>query len=165
MIQAAATTISDELQLAQLACAKLARLVQGAVSIGLPAFTTGTPEPGTFLRDRFRVMHAFVIVLHNASSPMGNSQETLRIREKSSKLLSLMADFERQLLMSLDRSGTPLSKLQSAHATASALFDVMADYARLVRLDGDLILNAKTVVMDVFAAMEKLDSAHALSTS
>jgi hypothetical protein len=165
MVQTTATTVSDELQLAQFACAKLARLVQGAVSIALPAFATGTPEPGPFLQDRFRVLHAFALVLHTICWPAGHSQETLRLREKSSKLMSLLGELERQLAASLASSESLGAMLRPAQATASALFDLMDEYAKLVRQDGDSILKAKAVVMEVFDAMANLDTAHALSSS
>jgi hypothetical protein len=65
MIEARTTAFLDELHLGQLACAKLIGLLQGSLSIGLPALVTGFPEPRSFLEERFRVMSGFAIVLNS----------------------------------------------------------------------------------------------------
>jgi hypothetical protein len=57
----------DELRLAQLACAKLAGLVQGMVLVGLPALVAGVPDPRAFLDGQFRVMTGFGLVGHPSS--------------------------------------------------------------------------------------------------
>jgi hypothetical protein len=160
MVEPPTTPSSDELRLAQLACVKLVGLVRGALSIGLPALVTGIPDPRTFLQDRFRVVNAFVLVLHTVSWPAGNAQEVLRLREKSGKLLSLLADFQRQLSVAPDPSALGPSNLRSAKQTAQAFFDAIGEYANLIQLDGAQIVKAKAAVVEIFDAVEELETAH-----
>jgi hypothetical protein len=158
MVQPTAADTGDDLHLAQLACARLVGLVQGAVSIGLPALVTGRPEPETFLQDQFRVIQAFALVLHTVCWPAGNTQAIQRLREKSGKLLSALDDFQGRLLAAFDASGFIRANLQAARMSAAALFDSITEYAKLVRLDGDSILKAKGAVLEVFEGMETFDS-------
>jgi hypothetical protein len=153
---------SDELRLAQLACAKLAGLVQGALSVGLPALVTGVPEPRAFLHDRFRVLGAFAVVLHAACWPAGDTQAVLRLREKSSRLSSLLEDLRVQLLAALD-APDPARALGPARTTALAFFDAVEAYAALLQLTGATILKAKAVVLQTFDALRDLNPTPASS--
>jgi len=158
-----ATSNSSELLLAQLACAKMVGLLKGVVSIGLPAIVTGVPDPRPFLQDQFRVVTSFAIVLHTVSWPVGNVHEILRLREKSGKLLSVLEDFQRQLLATLNSSEPILTNLRLAQQTASALFDSIGEYANLIQLDCAVIANAKATLMPIFDAMEDFENAHSSS--
>jgi len=109
-------------------------------------------------------VYACALVLHRGCWPAGHSPEALQLREESSKLLSLLEEFQRQLFAALDASGDMRARLGPAQATASALFDSIGEYAKLVWLDGESLVKAKAVVMEVFDAMENLETAHPFST-
>jgi hypothetical protein len=143
----------DELHLAQLACAKLARLVQGAVSIGLPALVTGLPEPRVFLEEQFRVMTGFALVLHTISGKPDSQHVTHRLRERSRAVLTTLDNLQHQLLEHLESSGGPSRTLQAAQDSASALCDAIGDYAEQVQLGRSPIAKVKEVVLQVFAGV------------
>jgi hypothetical protein len=153
MIQNSAASDGNEMLLAQLACAKLARLVEGTVSIGLPAIQTRTPEPVGFLEERFRAMDAFAHVLHSICWPSGQTREILRLREISSNISSLLEEFQRRLDAVLDTTGSLREKLGHAQAAATDLLDAISEYARLVRLESDSITKVKSIVVQVFDAV------------
>jgi hypothetical protein len=90
--------------------------------------------------------------------PLENTQDVLRLREQSSKLLSVLDDLHHQLLTTLDRSQPVHANLRPAQLSASAFLDAIAEYADLVQLNGDSIAKAKATVMEVFDAMENLES-------
>jgi hypothetical protein len=149
---------ADELRLAQLACAKLAGLVQGALSIGLPALRTGVPEPRGFLVDRFRVMTGFALVLHSVSGKPGGQHEVLRLRERSRDVLAALEDLRQRLLEYLDSSGGAARTLAPARNAASTLCDAIDAYADLIQLDRSRITRVKGVVQQVFDGVENLKS-------
>lgn len=145
---------SDELWLAQLACAKLVRILEGALSIGLPALSTGVPEPRAFLEERFRILSAFATVLHSISGKPGGTQEGLSIRVESKKLLSAMEDLRSHLLNCADNEKVAQGTLESARLSVTALFDAMDEYARLIALDNSCISSAKAVIQQVFDSLQ-----------
>jgi hypothetical protein len=149
----------DELQLARLGCAKLAKLVQGALSIGLPALETGVPDPRVFFADRFRVLTAFALVLHSASGR--NTQETLRLRAVSTKLLKVLEDLHGQLDASRNSSKPVHSTLGPVRQSATIVCDTINEFATLVLLDPGPIEMMKAVVVKTFAGMEHLESLQA----
>ena len=151
MIETTKTTIPpDELRLAQLACAKLAELVQGTLSIGLPALVTGVPNPQVFLEDQFRVLTAFAEVLHVVSGKPGNQEEILRLRYRSGAVASGLEHLRRRLMECLDPSQTLPLTLETARHSASALCDAIAGYGDLIQLDRSRIEKVKCVVVEVF---------------
>jgi hypothetical protein len=155
------TTIAidaDELRLAQLACAKLAGLVQGALSVGLPAQVTGIPEPRAFLGEQFRVMEGFALVLHSVSGKAGSTQEILRLRERSREVMNALEDLRRHLFAHLDSPRGSSPTLHPARQAASALCDAIGEYGRLIQLDRSPIAKVKAVVMQVFKAVADLNA-------
>jgi hypothetical protein len=153
MNQSSTASDGNEMLLAQLACIKLARLVEGTVSIGLPAIQTRTPEPVGFLEERFRAMDAFALVLHTISWPSGQTREILRLREVSSNISSRLKEFQRRLDAVLDTTGTLREKLGHAQAAAADLLDAISEYARVVRLESDSLTKVKSIVIRVFDAV------------
>src|SRR4051812_40461988 len=88
---------ADESRLAQLACAKLAGMLQGAISVGLSALATGVPEPLTFLEERFRVMAGFALVLNAVSGKPGAQPVVFRLRDRAREISSGLDDLRRRL--------------------------------------------------------------------
>lgn len=152
-------TRDDELLLAQLACAKLPKLLQGALSVGLPALVTRAPEPRAFFRDCFRRINAFAVVLQSACWPTGNvaqnTAQTIALRAKSARLLAQLDDLELQLLAAVD-APDPAAAVAPARRTADAVFDAVADFATLIRLDGDPTVRPRAVSFQVFDALPAL---------
>jgi hypothetical protein len=148
----------DELRFAQLACVRLVHRVQGALSIGLPALITGGPEPRGFLEDRFRELAAFALVLHTISGRSESVNDVLRLREKSRDVSAALEALHRQLLAYLGSPERPPGVLRSARASASALCDAIAEYARLIELDRAPVAKVKTVVLQVFDALDGLNA-------
>lgn len=154
---ATAAVDADELRLAQLACAKLAGLVQGTLSIGLPALVTCVPEPRGFLEDQFRVMTGFALVLHSVSGKPGGQHEILRLRERSRDVLTALDDLRRRLEEHLDSPGQRSGGFDPARHAAVALFDALGAYADLTHLDRSRITKVKDVVRQVFDGVERLN--------
>ncbi len=153
----------DELHLAQLACAKLARLVQGTVSIGLPALITGIPEPRAFLEEQFRVMTGFALVLHTVSGKPGSQQVILRLRDRSRAVLTSLDSLLHHLLEHLESSDGPPRTFQAAQDAASALCDAIGDYAEQVLLGRSPIAKVKEVVLQIFAGVQSMNPVSAPS--
>jgi hypothetical protein len=154
------TTIdADELRLAQLACAKLAGLVQGALSVGLalpinqPASATGFPDPRLFFDERFRVLTGFALVLHSVS---GMPQQIQRLREKSRQVLTTSDELRRRLSDHLDSPAEPAGTLVEARNAASALCDALRAYGDLIQLDPTQIAKVKGVVLQLFNGLENM---------
>lgn len=126
---------SDELRLAQLACAKLVGLLQGTLSIGLPALVTGVPEPRGFLDDRFRVMIGFALVLHSVSGKPGSQHDIQRLRERSQDVLTALDELRLRLVERLDSSGEVAGAFNSARLAASALCEAIGAFADLIGLE------------------------------
>jgi hypothetical protein len=155
------TIEADELRLAQLACLKLAKLVQGTLSLGLPAMVTGIPEPRAFLEQQFRVMTPFALVLSAVSGT--GTQEALHLREKSEDVSAALNDLQSSLFGYLNLADRQLSALGPARQFFSALCDSLAAYATLVRLDRAPIVKVQSVGMQVFDALGTLDTPRASS--
>ncbi len=147
---------ADELSLARLTCAKLVGLVQGTLSIGLPALITGVPDPQVFLEERFRVMNAFAIVLHTISGKPGSQQEILRLRSRSREISSGLEHLQRLSSVLLDPSEDQPAALRSARESASALCDAIAEYGDLIDLDRTRITTVQHVVLEVFEGVERM---------
>jgi hypothetical protein len=166
MVEAATGAIdADELPLAQLACAKLANLIQGALSIGLPALSAGTPEPRGFLEERFRVMTGFALVLHSVSGKIHGQREVQRLRERSREILTALDDLRQRLLEHLDSSSEPAGTFAPARYAASVLLDALGAYADLIQLDRSRITRVKGVVQQVFDGVENLNGVGETTTS
>jgi hypothetical protein len=150
----------DELRLAQFACAKLAGMVQGAVSIGLPALVSGESgafDSRIFLEQQFRVMTGFALVLHTVSGKPGAVEEILRLRDRSRAVLTTLDDLQDLLLHHQESSDGPTPTFQSARDSAFALCDAIAEYADLVKLDRSRIAKVKEVVLQVFDGVENMN--------
>lgn len=157
MIKAAMDAIDDdELHLATLACAKLARLVQGTLSIGVPALAMGVPEPRVFLDRQFQVMASFVEVLHTISGTVRNTQEILRLREKSTSVSQRLAKLRRELFVHLDSPSPQSAALRPARDAACELCDAIADYADRILLDRSIVEDVKANVQQVFESLERV---------
>jgi hypothetical protein len=157
----AAKIYDDEIRLASLACEKLTGLVLGACSIGLPFLVVDFPEPRTFWEDRFRVMIAFAVVLDTVSGPPAKAAEITRLREKSGKVLTSLEHFHRELTAILDVADPSLMNFAAAQEAATTLCDAIGGYANLIDLDGSSIAKVKSIVLQVFGAMDDLIESHA----
>ena len=148
---------SDELRLAQLACGKLAGLVQGALSVGLPALVTAVPEPRSFFDDRFRVMTGFALVLHSISGKPDGQRTIEQLRERSQAILTALDELRLRLLEHLDSSGESAGTLALVRPAASALCDAIGAYGDLIQLDRSRIAKVKSVVLQVFDGVDSLN--------
>ncbi len=157
MIEPMTDSVSvDELKLAQLACAKLAGIVQGTLSIGLAALVTGVPDPRGFLETQFRVMTGYALVLHTVSGKPGGQQLIHQTRDKSRAVLMALADLEHLLLDQPHPSADPSPMFPLARDVASRLCDALREYADLVKLDASRIDKVKGVVLQVFDGVENM---------
>lgn len=148
---------ADELRLAQLATAKLARLVQGTVSIGLPALITGVPDPHSFLEDQFRVMNSLGIVLHTVSGKPGIQEEIHQLRQQAREVMAALDNLRDRLLQ---HNSSSTLELLAAREAAATLCEAIREYAHLVRLDPAQITKVKNVVLQVFEGMKTLTTLH-----
>ncbi len=147
---------ADELRLAQLACTKLATFVQGALSCGLPLLVMGAGDARGFLANRFRDLEAYAQVLHTIYGKQDAISYTLRLREASRAILANVEDLHHRLFAYFDSPDPSLDALAPARASISNLCDAIAEYGRLVLLDGALIAKVKEVSLQVFAALPTL---------
>jgi hypothetical protein len=146
----------DELRLAQLACGKLAGLVEGTLSIGVPALVSGVPAPRPFIETQFRILTGFAIVLNSVAAAPGGQAVILHLRENSGAVLAALETLESLLLEYLARPGHATRPLTAARAAALALCDAIADYAEQVQLDGSRVGRAKEIASRVFDEVERM---------
>jgi hypothetical protein len=153
---------ADELRLAQLACARLAAMVQGVLSVGLPGLRTGVPESRSFFDQWFRVMNGFALVLHHSDSAKPGGQETTRrLREQSTEVLAALEELRQRLFEYLDSSGETARTLTAARSAVANLCDAIDGYADLIHLDRSRITKVKGVVLQVFDGVESMSAERA----
>jgi hypothetical protein len=145
----------DELRLAQLACAKLAGMVQGTISVGLIALSHGLPEARGLFEKSFQVMNGFALVLHSVSGRPGDADEILRLRESSREVLVALDDLRQRLLEYLESRAGAAVTLAPARQAACTLCDAIAAYADLIQLDPSRINAVKDVVLQVLDRVGK----------
>jgi hypothetical protein len=159
MVETMPPTISgDEILLAQLACVKLAKLVQGAFSVGLSALQTEAFDAPVFFEERFRVLTGFALVLHSIGGRPGSTEEVLRFRAVSSKLLKTLESLRNRMIAQLKSSKGHFSDLVAIQQSAAALCDTIREYAVLLQVDLAPIEKATAVVMQTFEAVERLEA-------
>jgi hypothetical protein len=142
---------AEELRLAQLACAKLAGMLQGAISVGLSALVTGVPEPLTFLEERFRVMAGFAVVLNAVSGKPGAQQVVFQLRDRAREISDGLDDLRHRLMELVEQ---PPPAYRPARDSASALCDALADYGDLLGFDRSGIERVTRVIAETFEAVD-----------
>ena len=152
MTESTTTAIpAEESRLAQLACAKLAGMLQGAITVGLSALVTGIPEPLTFLEERFRVMAGFALVLNAVSGKPGAQQVVLRLRDRAREISNRLDDLRPRLMELVERQPPTY---RPARDSASALCDALAGYGDLLGFDRSRIERVKCVIAETFEGVD-----------
>jgi hypothetical protein len=146
----------DELRLAQLACTKLAGIVQGTVSVGLSGVVTGVPDPRVFLDDQFDVMIGYGRVLHTIAGTPAGQQEIARLRERSQAVLTALAKLRRDLYDYLDAPANATPSLRPARDSAAALCDALGKYGSMVQIDLSRVQRVTEVVLQMFDTVEDI---------
>lgn len=146
----------DDTRLAQLACLKLAGMVQGAISVGLPGVVSGTPDPRAFFDAHLEVLTGYARVLHTSGGTSDRHEETLRLRERSKAVLTALASFRRALFNYLDAPADAAPSLEPARNAGAALCDALRDYGEMIAVDGARLLRVKEVVLQVFDGVEDM---------
>jgi hypothetical protein len=154
---------ADELRFAQSACLRLAKRLQGTLSVGLSTVLNRWPQAGSFFEDNFRVLAAYAVVVGDVYAKPEAKDETLWLREKSRDISAALEELHRRLLACLDSAESSSAALRSARAAAAVLCDAIAEYARLTELDGAPVAKMKVVVLQVFDALDSLNAPRAQS--
>jgi hypothetical protein len=113
----------DELLLAQLASAKLAKLITGLVSVGVGSLYLETPVG--FLANRDKVLLGFIEVLRCVPVKPGNGEIHERLRYQADQLLDLARQFHQHFIQLAAWRTMPPPQVR---ATADGL---VANYAEL----------------------------------
>jgi hypothetical protein len=150
---------AEEVRFAQLACLRLARRLHGTLSVGLPAVVNRWPQARPFLDDNFRELAAFAVVLGAVYAKPEAKDDTLRLREKARDVSAALEELHRRLLAPLDSVEPPSAALRAARTSAATLCDAIAEFARLIELDGAPVAKVKSVVLQVFDALDGLKAA------
>jgi hypothetical protein len=150
------TIDADELQFAQLACLRLAKRLQGTLSVGLPAVVNRWSHARPFLEDNFRVLAAFAVALGAVYAKPEAGDDTRRLREKARDVSVALEELHRRLLACLDSVESSSAALRPARTSAAALCDTIAEYARLIQLDRAPVVKVKAVVLQIFDALDGL---------
>lgn len=126
----------DEGQLARLACQKVGKLIEGAVTIGLPAMVSGAGASWAkeFLGKQLDVLRAYVTVLHTVSGP---TQQVLLLREASANILERLDQLRRAVLDIIEQGDTRAAVVQGLGPFVSSLFDSAEAYGVLIGLTAD----------------------------
>lgn len=153
---AEAPVADDEIRLGQLACQKLAGLVEGALTIGLPALVTGCPEPRDFLSRQFALMSSFAQVLHTVAQPPGTPLDILQLRQHSLAVSNAVAHLRTFLDAALDERPVPSRSLDPIPSAALALYDRLEEYSRLIHADRSRLTPMKEVVGPLVEGVRQL---------
>jgi hypothetical protein len=115
----------DELLLAQLASAKLAKLISGLMSVGVGSLQLESPVG--FLANRDKVLLGFIEVLRCISVKPGNGEGHQRLRRQADRLFDLAGQFHQHFIeLAAWRTLSP----SQVETTANAL---VAKYAELLQ--------------------------------
>jgi hypothetical protein len=147
---------ADELRLAQLACAKLAGILQGTTSVGLTLLVSRvrTPDPRAFFEKQFEVMTGFAQVLHIVRGTPAAQEEVPRPRQRSGEVLDALAKLRRDLLECAEVSSDLTPSLRRARDSAGGLCEALREYGRMVNADDSRLLKVKEVVLQIFDAVK-----------
>lgn len=129
----------DELQLARLAAAKLARVIQGIMSVGVASLEL--PTPTGFLDGKEKVVLAFLEVLRCVGVKPGHGDTVARLRQPVDQLADVALEFQRNFMALADwRSMRP----DDARAIANRVFasysqfcQLLADFCALIEVELD----------------------------
>jgi hypothetical protein len=147
----------DDVQLVRLACVKLANLLQGALSIGLPALITGVPEPRGFLAERFEVMEAFVTVLDCVGGRPELVPDVRALRHLSGQLRQDLRTLRVELqAIPLALADKPSDPFQPATQSLDAVCDGLAAYAARLGFHIPRLPEVKTRAIQMMQALPDL---------
>jgi hypothetical protein len=144
----------DDICFAQTACAKLAKLLQGTLSVGLPSLTTGFPEPRSFFEDSFRVMEAYATVLHTIGGKTTATDLVLDLRQRSGELQNEIGRLRAALLSLSD--GQPGDSLRAAREATTRICDLMSECAGLLGRGLPLFSEVKALSIRLFEYVPEL---------
>jgi hypothetical protein len=147
----------NELHLARLCCAKLTGILQGTISIGLPALICGKPDPQVFLPEQFDVMDAHVVAMSKISGNMRTPEAFWRLRECAGTLRDELRRLQHEIdSVQLTSISPPNGVFDRVRDAIVRVCDQLAIYADLIGEDGSSIADAKHVALDIVEAMPEL---------
>lgn len=146
----------DEVRLAQLACVKLANILQGTLSLGLPATVTGVPEPRGFFETEVAVMTGYGQVLHSVSGTVTGQAGVLQLRHTSRSLLTALDRLSEAVVQCLDSPSDTGSALEAVRDAAVGVLDDLETYARMVAAPTGGLEQSREAVLRVIAGVADL---------
>lgn len=153
MISSTTAIPADEFQLASLASAKFAGMIQGTFSVGLYCLDGDFIDARTFFDTQFEILSAFATVLHTVSGGMTGQETILRLRGFSSAILSHLDELRRLTGEHIDSGERDPLVFRAMRDSASALCDALADFGDLLGLDRSRVAKVKAVILAVFAGV------------
>ena len=146
------SSAADDLRLAQLACAKLAGMLQGVLSVGLPGLVGAGPDPQVFFKSQFEFLLGYARVLHTVGA--NGTDEVTRLRKQSLAVLTSLGDLQRALEECA--AAPPAPELRRARTAATAVCDAVRAYGETVHLDTPLLASFKEIILHVFDGVEAM---------
>lgn len=145
---------ADELHLAQLACVKLAGMVQGTLSVGLCGLVGDAGYPRYLFDKYFEVITGYAQVLDTTCGTREGHEVICHLRERSGVVLGAVAKLRDDVFACLDAKGDILPSLRAACDSALTLMEAIREYGRMVDADDARLLKSKQTVCKVFDGVE-----------
>jgi hypothetical protein len=149
----------DDICFAQTACNKLAKLLQGTLSVGLPSMSTGFPDARSFFEESFRVMEAYATVLHTIGGKASATELILELRRYSTQLENEIKRLHAELLGALRPGYNAADRFRAARDAASRVCDHLAAYSHLLGKDLPLFSEVKALSLRLFDCVSQMGHA------
>lgn len=143
----------EEFLLAQLACKKLVKLLQGTISVGISLQTSGMSDPAVFFAEGFEVLRSFAGVLHAVAGPIPSTKVIIALRQQTSALLELLRQIEGKFSRILPSESEDSRLTNEVGQLCEELFALLQELARQLEIDPDAIDKARTVCLAMLASM------------
>jgi hypothetical protein len=147
----------DDLVFARLACSKLARMLQGVLSVGLPSLVTGGPEPKQWFTYRFHRLSALAVVLEIVVFKRPVPETAHELGQYSRELDAALRQLsEESLAVAPLLPGTTSDTLVKLRAAMIKVYDLLQTCAAFLGLDLPEISKSRKASLDVLEALPEL---------
>jgi len=154
---------TDEIELARIVCDKLAKRLQGTLSVGVPSFVTGVPKFASFLDDQFEVMKALAIVLHTLSGRPSVTALILQSRKISADLRTELDNLREDIIAAKqalsDQKPDPFSRAKKSTANIG---DLIHSFMNLLGMKSSLGCEVKLLAERMFDPVTELFAAQSV---
>lgn len=144
---------SDPFALERLACARLAGMVQGVLTVGVPLLVYGEIDPREFFDGRFCQLQAFATVLGCASGGPEVSERVSRLRVASRDIGASLCRVEKDVFAAIERPPGPTRIGDALQPAVDELFDALAAYANALGADAG-VTAMRDIVSRFLAALQ-----------